>query len=87
MGQQYMMQLAETAGFFIWASNCWKGVTRSLMTIRRDHRYRSCQRKRRYPSRWAAVMAAHSAAQRCGHVIEPYHCRYCRGWHIGHATI
>lgn len=47
------------------------------------HRKGTCRRKRRYPTRWAAFLAAQSATARAGHRVVPYHCQYCKGWHIG----
>lgn len=45
----------------------------------------TCQRKRRYRTRWAAVLAEFSAEARTGDDHEVYRCRHCGNWHIGHA--
>lgn len=56
------------------------------MASKRAKRRRSCEGKRRHPDRDAA--AAHAGRLNRGRDaadrVEPYRCRHCRGWHVGH---
>ena len=52
---------------------------------RERHRQRSCEGKRRYRSRDAAMRVVITiAAQQHDETITAYRCRYCKGWHCGH---
>ncbi len=46
---------------------------------------RSCRDKARFASRGEARLAARSMERREGGRLNPYHCRFCGAWHIGHA--
>jgi len=45
---------------------------------------RSCLDKVPFASRHGARAAARSVERRYGGRLEPYACRFCDGWHVGH---
>lgn len=45
----------------------------------------SCQRKVRYGHHETAERVAVIMGGKTGDKLEAYQCRYCDGWHIGHA--
>jgi hypothetical protein len=45
---------------------------------------RSCRGKVRLSSRVEARSAARDLVRRSGGSIQPYHCGFCGGWHVGH---
>lgn len=47
---------------------------------------RSCRDKVRLDSRAEARLAAHGIERREGDRLQPYHCRFCGHWHVGHPT-
>lgn len=49
-------------------------------------RRRSCQGKIRHSSLRAALAAARPFGALLHDDVEPYHCRFCHGWHIGHVV-
>ena len=47
---------------------------------------RSCRCKVTHASRREARAAARHMIRRHGGRLEPYHCGFCDGWHVGHPT-
>lgn len=47
-------------------------------------RSRECGKKTRYISQNSADRAAADYADRFGHPVNSYHCRWCDQFHIGH---
>ena len=56
------------------------------MSSKRRLRRQSCEGKDRYPNMDVASRYAKIACKRAHGWIVPYHCRFCGGYHIGHAT-
>lgn len=54
------------------------------MASKRHLRHKACDGKIRYEQRETAEQAAQSLAQYKHQWINAYHCRFCKGWHIGH---
>lgn len=52
-------------------------------------RARQCGRKHRHPSEGKALAQIRSLAQRGADVarLQPYACRHCGGWHVGHRRL
>jgi hypothetical protein len=55
------------------------------MSSKRHIRRKQCSNKRRYPEMQPAQYAAFLAGKRWGGKFNCYHCRFCGGWHFGHA--
>lgn len=55
------------------------------MSSKRHIRRKACGRKYRYTSVEAAVDAAFQRTRVTRTKIQAYRCRFCKGWHIGHA--
>lgn len=55
-----------------------------LMAARRDKLYQ-CDNKTQYESWLRAKRAARNAMRYAKAYLQPYLCRYCHHWHIGHA--
>jgi len=56
------------------------------MSSKRRIRRRSCEGKKVY-IREEAKEAAYSVSRKSAEKLVPYHCRFCRQWHIGHPPI
>jgi hypothetical protein len=46
--------------------------------------HRSCRSKVAHATRKEARTAARAVERRHGGRLEPYHCGFCDGWHVGH---
>lgn len=57
------------------------------MASKRRLRRKQCDGKRRFPDQGAAQWAAtqYMRARGFGSMMTAYHCRFCNGYHIGHA--
>lgn len=58
------------------------------MSSKRNIRRRQCSHKRRYESHDQAAAAMHCvirAGKKRGGFLHVYRCRFCRGFHFGHA--
>ena len=57
-----------------------------MMPPRKNLKSRSCDRKRRYATSSEAQATAEHRRRESGELdLEIYPCRFCHGWHIGHA--
>jgi len=59
------------------------------MASKRRIRRRSCQRKKRFPTSAAALDAMHQvirSGKKNGGYLHIYSCRFCGGYHFGHAA-
>ena len=56
------------------------------MASKRHKRRRGCEGKQRHTDRATALQHLRHLA-RAGHawMLNIYHCRFCKGWHVGHA--
>jgi hypothetical protein len=36
-----------------------------------------------HPSLGEAIAHQNAIKERCGNIVEPYHCQHCGGWHVG----
>lgn len=56
------------------------------MSSKRHIRRRACERKKRHATQRAAIAHLITQARAFGNTagLEPYHCRWCGGWHVGH---
>ena len=45
-------------------------------------RYKACERKNRYASRYEAELTAAECAEHGAPPLHVYHCPYCNGWHL-----
>lgn len=52
------------------------------MSSKRAHRRRSCECKKRYNDKLAAVAVAKDMRRR-GKIVNAYACQFCGGWHVG----
>lgn len=43
----------------------------------------SCTRKVRHKTVHDARKAALATPDKSGHSVQPYQCKYCKGWHVG----
>ena len=48
------------------------------------HRWKSCERKKRYASRAAAEEAIALCEAHGTYGLHCYRCEYCKGWHLTH---
>lgn len=56
------------------------------MPTRKRLKARSCDRKRRYATSAEAESTARHRREESGELdLDIYPCRFCHGWHIGHA--
>lgn len=55
------------------------------MSSKRRLRRRSCEGKVRHESAAGANIARAKLARRDDDRMNAYHCRFCGGWHVGHA--
>ena len=46
-----------------------------------------CNGKRQYPDHATASKIAKTQKRRTEEPIEPYRCRHCHKWHVGHAHV
>lgn len=49
-------------------------------------RAKSCESKRRYATSSEAEATAQHRREESGEPLDIYPCRFCSGWHIGHAA-
>lgn len=47
---------------------------------------RACGEKQRYADEQEAQQAAYFVRLHHGERLSPYHCPYCRRWHLGHSS-
>lgn len=52
----------------------------------RRMRTKSCENKRRYATSSEAESTARHRREESGELLDIYPCRFCNGWHIGHAA-
>lgn len=57
----------------------------SKRAIRRRERRKQCQGKARHAIAKFARREARRLQQEKGETVVPYYCRFCGGWHVGHA--
>lgn len=52
--------------------------------MKRPTKTRSCEGKKRHPSRAAARVHMHALITKGAAPLNVYKCRYCQAWHVGH---
>lgn len=58
------------------------------MSSKRHVRRKQCEAKVRYPTAAVASVALRKLKRRAdfnGGLVHVYPCRFCKGWHVGHA--
>jgi hypothetical protein len=55
------------------------------MSSKRRIRRNACKGKYRHKNKTRAVAAAISYQKDFGQHMSSYHCKFCKGWHIGHS--
>lgn len=54
------------------------------MASKRRIRRNACEGKQRHPDKDSAIGHATAHKHRFKEYLRAYHCRFCKGWHVGH---
>jgi hypothetical protein len=56
------------------------------MSSKRRLRRKSCESKIRHPDKTSAILHLKALQRKTDDWLVVYHCKFCKGWHVGHPT-